>query len=141
MSKRLSIPEELKREVKEEALHRCAICKHLDIEIHHIVPYRKVKKHEFKNLIALCPNCHRSYHCGRISRRSMLNYKKKLQKNIVNESSPYAFDKPHVVNKPKRLGIVVVSLLKEKEIANKHGYTPKQGILIKTVFPITIKFA
>lgn len=60
------------------------------------------------------------------------------QKNVVHESNSYLIDKPRVINKPKRLGIIVACLSKEKEIANKHGYTPKQGVLIKAILPNTI---
>jgi 5-methylcytosine-specific restriction endonuclease McrA len=59
---RESIPAELKRKVLVEAGHRCAIpaCRSVvGVDIHHIIPWAKCKKHEYKNLIALCPNCHR----------------------------------------------------------------------------------
>ena len=54
------IPAELRRRVFVEAGHRCAIptCRHIDIVIHHIIPWAKVNEHVYENLIALCPNCH-----------------------------------------------------------------------------------
>jgi 5-methylcytosine-specific restriction endonuclease McrA len=58
---RPSIPLPLERDVLMEAGHRCAIptCKQTPLEIAHIIPYDNVLKHEFDNLITLCPNCHR----------------------------------------------------------------------------------
>ncbi|MFI9848391.1 HNH endonuclease [Nonomuraea sp. NPDC051941] len=60
---RPAIPSELRRRVLIEAGHRCAIptCRATPVEIAHIIPWSKVKKHEFKNLIALCPTCHARY--------------------------------------------------------------------------------
>lgn len=63
LNQRPGIPEKLKRDVLVEAGHRCAIptCKATTTEIAHIIPWNVVKKHEFSNLIALCPNCHDRY--------------------------------------------------------------------------------
>jgi len=67
------IPAELRRRVLVEAGHRCAIptCRHIDVDVHHIVPYEQCKKHEYENLIALCPNCHRRADRGEIDRKSL----------------------------------------------------------------------
>lgn len=77
---RPQIPAELKRRVLLEAGHRCAIptCKFPDVDIHHIVPWAKVKEHNFNNLIALCPNCHRRAHNGEIDKKSLFQYKARL---------------------------------------------------------------
>lgn len=82
--KRPTLPAELKRRVLVESGHRCAIptCKQPTIEIAHIEPYEKVLKHEFPNLIALCPNCHTRYDSGQIDRKSILQYKANL--SILN---------------------------------------------------------
>jgi hypothetical protein len=60
---RPAIPSELRSRVLIEAGHRCAIptCRATPVEIAHIISWSKVKKHEFKNLIALCPTCHARY--------------------------------------------------------------------------------
>jgi len=75
-----TIPAELRRAVLIEAGHRCAIprCGHSDIDVHHIIPWESCKKHEYKNLIALCPNCHRRAHKGEIDRKSLREYKARL---------------------------------------------------------------
>jgi hypothetical protein len=81
MSERPPIPAEIKRAVLVESGHRCAIptCKNPDIDLHHIVPWEKCKKHEKENLIALCPNCHRRAHNGEIDRKSLILYKERLK--------------------------------------------------------------
>lgn len=79
-TKRPPIPRELRRRVLIEAGHRCAIptCRTTTTEIAHIVPWATCKKHEFENLIALCPTCHTRYDGGEIDRKSMRIYKSNL---------------------------------------------------------------
>lgn len=74
------IPAELERRIKLQSGHRCAVtgCDHIDIEIHHIVPWAACREHEFENLIALCPNCHTMAHNGKIDRKSLFAYKRAL---------------------------------------------------------------
>ena len=78
---RPSMPADLRRRVLVEAGHRCAIpaCRHIDVEIHHIIPWKKCKNHSYDNLIALCPNCHRLADRGGIDRKSLKLYKHNLQ--------------------------------------------------------------
>ena len=82
MSNRPPIPAEIKRRVLVEAGHRCAIptCRHIDVDVHHIVPWETCQKHEYENLIALCPNCHRRTHKNNeIDRKSLKLYKANLR--------------------------------------------------------------
>lgn len=74
------IPEKLKRRVLIEAGHRCAIpeCRYPHVVIHHIIPWAKCKEHKYKNLIALCPNCHARADKGEIDRKSLRIYKVNL---------------------------------------------------------------
>lgn len=83
------IQAEVRRAVLVEASHRCAIprCLHPDVDVHHIVPWEKCQKHEYRNLIALCPNCHRRAHKGEIDAKSLLQYKSFL---IASFRSPDA---------------------------------------------------
>lgn len=78
------IPAEIRRAVLVEAGHRCAIptCRHNRVEIAHIEPYHKVKRHDLVNLIALCPNCHDRFDRGEIDRQSVRRYKANL--SIIN---------------------------------------------------------
>lgn len=75
------IPSELRRRVLVEAGHRCAIptCRHIEVDVHHIVPWAQCKAHEYDNLIALCPNCHRRADRGEIDRKSLRLYKLNLR--------------------------------------------------------------
>lgn len=77
---RPAIPMDLERRILVEAGHKCAVptCKQTPVEIAHIVPWSQVKRHEFDNLIALCPNCHTRYDRGDIDRKSMQIYKMQL---------------------------------------------------------------
>lgn len=83
---RSAIPAELRRKVLVEAGHRCAIptCRHIEVDVHHIIPWEKCRKHEYENLIALCPNCHRRADRGDIDKKSLRVYKNNLR---------YIFDK------------------------------------------------
>lgn len=75
------IPAEIRRKVLVEAGHRCAIptCRYIEIDVHHIIPWEACKKHEYENLIALCPNCHRRADRGEIDRKSLRIYKANLR--------------------------------------------------------------
>jgi hypothetical protein len=81
---RPDIPIPLQRDVLVEAGHRCAIptCRSHPVEIAHIVPWAKVRRHEMVNLIALCPTCHTRYDRGEIDRKAMQRYKQKL--SVIN---------------------------------------------------------
>ncbi|WP_145638987.1 HNH endonuclease signature motif containing protein [Neorhizobium alkalisoli] len=71
------IPADLRRRVLVEAGHRCSIptCREIYVDIHHIEPWAKTRKHEYHNLICLCANCHRMAHDGKIDRKSQYLYK------------------------------------------------------------------
>ncbi|MGW1673439.1 HNH endonuclease [Streptomyces sp. NPDC002324] len=79
---RPAIPRELRRRVLIEAGHRCAIpaCRATPVEIAHVAPWVKVQKHEFKNLIALCPTCHTRFDDPHnpLDRKAMRQYKANL---------------------------------------------------------------
>lgn len=79
---RPAIPAELRRAVLVEAGHRCAIpaCRQHPVIIEHIDDWAKVQKHEFENLIALCPTCHNRKGDGpqQIDRRALRQYKANL---------------------------------------------------------------
>jgi hypothetical protein len=75
------VPAEIRRRVLVEAGHRCAIptCRHMDIDVHHIIPWETCKTHEYENLIALCPNCHRRADKEEIDRKALRMYKANLR--------------------------------------------------------------
>lgn len=51
----------------------------MDVDVHHIVEWADVRAHEYSNLIALCPNCHRRAHKDEIDRKSLYIYKANLR--------------------------------------------------------------
>jgi hypothetical protein len=79
--RRPTIPNELRRRVLVEAGHRCAIptCRYIEVDIHHIIPWAQCGAHEYENLIALCPNCHRRADNDDIDRKSLRLYKYNLR--------------------------------------------------------------
>lgn len=81
---RPAIPTEIRRAVLIEAGHRCAIprCNQTELDVHHIVPWETCRKHEYSNLIALCPLCHRRVHNGDIDRKALHIYKENLAKEF-----------------------------------------------------------
>lgn len=98
------IPSELRRAVLVEAGHRCAIpqCNHPDVDLHHITPWHQCRAHEYRNLIALCPNCHRRADRREIDRKSLREYKAKLVAAFAISDSG-EFDFPAVEIKRKIL--------------------------------------
>lgn len=75
------IPAGIRRRVLVEAGHRCAIptCRYIEVDVHHIIPWSRCNAHEYDNLIALCPNCHRRADKGEIDRKSLKLYKTNLR--------------------------------------------------------------
>ncbi len=104
MEDRPAIPSELRRQILVEAGHRCAIptCKHPEVDIHHIVPWETCREHEYGNLVALCPNCHRRAGSGEIDRKSLRIYKTRLSSSVTSTESialtPTARDEDSVPN-------------------------------------------
>lgn len=80
MDNRPTIPAPLRRQILVEAGHRCAIptCRQTPVELAHIIPWAKCQKHEFDNLIALCPTCHTRFDRGDIDKKSIEMYKQNL---------------------------------------------------------------
>lgn len=76
MSDRPSIPEGMKRKLRQEAYFGCVKCGCPIIEYHHIEPWSKVKKHEKDNLVVLCPNCHREANVGAYFKEQVIEDKK-----------------------------------------------------------------
>lgn len=81
METRPPIPTEIRRRVLVKSGHRCAIptCRYIEIDVHHIIPWAQCQAHEYDNLIALCPNCHRRADSGKIDRKSLRLYKLNLR--------------------------------------------------------------
>jgi len=54
-----AIPSELKRKVRQRCGFGCALCGSPIYDYEHIEDYAHVRKHEYENLVLLCPTCHR----------------------------------------------------------------------------------
>lgn len=81
MDNRPPIPADIRRRVLVEAGHRCAIptCRYIEVDIHHVIPWAQCQTHDYDNLIALCPNCHRRADSGEIDRKALRLYKVNLR--------------------------------------------------------------
>jgi len=93
-SKRPAIAITLQRQVLIETGFRCAICNSLSrLEIHHIIPYRDTKVHHYRNLIAICTECHKKLQGREINVSGrLLKIKKKLeQQNFLSINSNLDF--------------------------------------------------
>lgn len=75
------VPTEIRRRVLVEAGHLCSIptCRYIEADVHHIIPWAQCQAHNYDNLIALCPNCHRRADRGEIDRKSLRLYKLNLR--------------------------------------------------------------
>ena len=118
--KRPAIPADLKRKVLVEAGHRCAIptCRYIIVEIHHIIPWNECRKHEYDNLIALCPNCHSLADRTKIDRKSLRMYK---------------FNFRTVHDKFSQLEIDVLFEANRMEASQAIQWPPFMNILIKRI--------
>ena len=52
------VPLKVQEELLVKSLHRCCICHHDDVHIHHIEGREGADPHQPDNLAPLCPNCH-----------------------------------------------------------------------------------
>jgi HNH endonuclease len=131
MSNRPVIPANLKRKVLVEAGHRCAIptCRQTTTEIAHIRPYHKVKKHEYSNLIALCPTCHTRFDRKEIDRKSMRIYKRRVA-FLSDRYSRYELNALDYLSTKKRAivpGCLIVKNLLDDGLIERYEETTLQA--------------
>ena len=72
-----------KEEIRKEAGFICSIptCYNTSpLDIHHILPISEAGTNDPDNLICLCRNCHGRFHTGEITKKALLEYKKRLMK-------------------------------------------------------------
>ena len=91
------------------------------MEIAHIVPFSKVRAHDFENLIALCPTCHARHHKGEIDIKSLKRYKS----NLILLNSRYSdlekrilevfVENPHQDGMPLYSGLLLLVRYLEKD--------------------------
>lgn len=128
-----------------ECGHRCAIptCLQVPVELAHIVPWSKCKKHTFDNLIALCPTCHTRYDKGDIDRKSMLIYKHAL----LMKSSRYGDLEQRLLRKFSRDGVdeawlladldILLQFLLEDRLLEDSGQTRNAGGVVQKLYRLT----
>ncbi len=140
MTQRPKYPIEYYQILRKQANFGCAVCGIPIMKVHHIEPYRKVKKHELNNLILLCKEHHKLADSGMISKSELYKLKAhpfnsesvkhyfslNARQMIVNISTYVSIDVPvplSIKGKP------VISLKKEEEnillslfMENRYGY-------------------
>ncbi len=122
MNDRPPIPADLRRRILVEAGHRCAIhtCKHPEVDVHHIIPWEKCREHDYDNLIALCPNCHRRADAGEIDRSSLRLYKARLVASF-GLSDPLVVTRP---NPPSDGGTAPITLWRSETLRERRDDFP-----------------
>jgi len=80
----MTIPQKTRDALLVEARHRCCRCMSdcPEVDLHHIVPQSQGGADEAKNLIVLCPTCHRLAHRYKFTKYQLLLYKKKSQEIV-----------------------------------------------------------
>jgi len=76
------MPLPIRRALRQEANFGCAHCGCPILTIHHIIPWSQVKKHDPKNMIALCPTCAHRADMGEYN-KSYLRKLKKAPHNLT----------------------------------------------------------
>ncbi len=72
-----TIPESVKRKIRQDSGFGCVICGTGIFEYEHIIPeYHEAKEHEPSCMTLLCPTCHGKVTKGLISKETVLKYKK-----------------------------------------------------------------
>lgn len=72
-----SIPEPIKRQVRQSCAFGCVICGMPVYEYDHVQDFAAVRSHDARNLALLCPNHHRDKTSGRLSREAVSQAREK----------------------------------------------------------------
>ena len=68
-------PEYIKRQLRREEAFGCCKCGRPVFQYHHIIPWRKIQKHDPAHMMILCPNCHDEATKGSMSLKEQRQYK------------------------------------------------------------------
>ena len=123
LSERPPIPADIKRRILMESGYRCAIpaCRFPITENAHIESWSSTHNYNYENMIALCPNCHTMYDSGKIDKKALMAYKKKLI--FLNDVySRFEIDVLDYLKTKKRAlvpGELLVKRLLEEGLVNK----------------------
>lgn len=137
--KNRDIPKAMRRWVLMECGHVCAVCgSEAGVEIHHLEPFAKVNRHDFNNLIALCPNCHHRADRGDIDRLALLEYKKKpyIKRRGTRSKSP----EPAIQQSVSGQGNVAIAQVTGGTITIKHEARSRKRVKAPLPEPNTIAY-
>lgn len=76
-------PIRVRRELRTEARHQCAICRRdLPLQFHHILEWAELRHHDPHHMLAICGGCHDKIGVGQIDRAEQRTYKRKLEDEL-----------------------------------------------------------
>lgn len=76
-------PIAVRRALRTESRHRCAICRRdLPLQYHHIIEWRELNHHDPHHMLAICGGCHDKINQGQIDRKEQRIYKLKLKDEL-----------------------------------------------------------
>lgn len=120
---RQKIPIKLRRRILIEARHRCAICIETTVQVHHIIPWSECRRHEYSDLIAICPNCHDRVHREFIDRQALFEYKSRVIVSnkqfhiLIDQNNLFDLKWGPVSHSPEERSALIVNLEKRKMLA------------------------
>tara|TARA_R110002095_G_scaffold35615_1_gene33504 strand:- start:1989 stop:2720 length:732 start_codon:yes stop_codon:yes gene_type:complete len=109
---RPAIPEEVKRQLRQEAGFGCCKCGNPIIDYHHIIPWEKEQHFRAEDMMALCPTHHRQY--GSIQKS--LQYKIKLKPRNINDGYTLGNLTPHHTNTRVIVGTNTFGLMQKGSV-------------------------
>jgi hypothetical protein len=123
ISRRPSIPEAVKLQLRQEADFGCCACGNPIIEYHHIVPWSKEQHNRPEDMMILCPNHHTT--CGKFPEEVQRNIKNKP----FNQNNPQLMGKLEHHNKDTRI------IIGSNQFINCQSIISYEG---KSVFQLSI---
>jgi hypothetical protein len=84
MASRPAVPNDVKRQLRQEAGFGCCACGHPFIEYHHIIPYSEERHFRADDMMVLCPNHHHLCTADALSEAEQRKLKNR-PKNIVDD--------------------------------------------------------
>ena len=80
---RPSIPQRVKRQLRQEAGFGCCLCGYPYIQFHHIVPWAEDQHNRSEDMMVLCARCHHLATTGALTEADQRKFKDR-PKNIVD---------------------------------------------------------
>ncbi|MEP1577198.1 HNH endonuclease signature motif containing protein [Roseibium album] len=132
MKTRKALPRKLEKEIYQQFGSKCPFCGEQDVttlQVHHIVSHAKVQRHDAKNLLLTCANCHQKIENGAIPSDDVHAAKLQVEKGetLPKQSKPESGS--NVISfSGSNTGIVANTI----NISNKSA-APRQGPISGTV--------